>query len=245
MGRSKKLLVLSFLLLVIAAPARSEEPDGNGQCVVLLHGLFRSSLAMKPLEWHLEGEGYTVVNLSYSSTLYSIEELAETAVRESLQSCHSQGVHRIHFVTHSLGGILVRQFAANEKIEGLERVVMLGPPNQGSQVADYYSSKGWLSFFEPQAMVQLGTGDESIPRALGPVDFELGVIAGTVREETLLPGFPDEVSDGTVSLSEAMVPGMLELLQMPVTHTFMVWNPMVMSQVVHFLQYGTFDQDLQ
>lgn len=210
--------------------------------MILLHGLFRSSVAMKPLQWHLDGAGYTTVNLSYSSTLHSIQELAETAVRKSLRACHSQGIHRIHFVTHSLGGILVRQFTANERIEGLERVVMLGPPNQGSQVADYYSSIDWLNFFEPQAMVQLGTGENSIPRSLGPVDFELGVIAGTAREKTLLPGFPDEVSDGTVSLAEATVPGMLEVLQMPVTHTFMIWNPSIMHQVEHFLRYGAFER---
>lgn len=235
------LLTISVLLTPAAPQTAHGAPEApSTDCVVLLHGLFRTHFAMKPLQWYLEGEGFATVNLSYPSLLYPIEELADMAVGRALQICHSRGLQTIHFVTHSLGGILVRQYTSEHAIVGLRRVVMLGPPNQGSQVADYYSSLGIMDAMQPEALRQLGTGEYSIPQRLGPVNFELGVIAGNFRATTVLPGFPDRASDGTVAVEEAIVPGMLDFLQMPVTHTFMIMNPEVMRQVVHFLRYGEF-----
>jgi pimeloyl-ACP methyl ester carboxylesterase len=241
--RRPLVLLLAALLFSGAGANMARANDDTGECVILLHGLFRTHLALKPMEWYLQSEGYTTVNQSYPSLLYPIEELAEMAVGRALQHCHGLGRHRIHFVTHSLGGILVRQYAAVHPIQGIGRVVMLGPPNQGSQVADYYSSLEIMGIAEPVALAQLGTGEASIPQRLGPVEFELGVIAGNFRSSTVLPGFPDEASDGTVSVSEAFVPGMIDFLQMPVSHTFMIINPEVMRQVVHFLRSGAFDRD--
>jgi pimeloyl-ACP methyl ester carboxylesterase len=240
--RPLALLLLTLLLAGAIAPT-ARAGDNGAECVILLHGLFRTHLAMKPMEWYLQREGYTTVNQSYPSLLYPIEELAEMAVGRALQHCHGLGRHAIHFVTHSLGGILVRQYASVRPIQGIRRVVMLGPPNQGSQVADYYSSLEMLGIAEPVALAQLGTGEASIPQRLGPVEFELGVIAGNFRSSTVLPGFPDQASDGTVSVAEAFVPGMIDFLQMPVSHTFMIVNPEVMRQVVHFLRLGEFDRE--
>ena len=92
----------------------------------------------------------------------------------------------------------------------------------------------------PPAILELGTDGSSIPRQLGPVKFDLGVIAGNFRKDTWLPGFPDGMSDGTVTVAEAIVPGMLDFLQLPVSHTFMIINPVVMRQVAHFLHHGEF-----
>ncbi|QFU75464.1 alpha/beta hydrolase [Halioglobus maricola] len=247
-GKLISQLALPVALMSVMASARVQAEDTVGaradRCVILLHGLFRSSLSLKPMQWFLDRDGYTTVNLSYPSLLHPIPELAEDVITNSLRTCHARGAHKINFVTHSLGGILVRQYASVQPIQGMQRAVMLGPPNGGSQVAEYYGSIDFLSAIEPMAIRQLGTGEESIPRSLGPVEFELGVIAGGARDSTLLPGFPDEPSDGTVSLAEAVVPGMLDFLQMPVTHTFMIWNPKVMHQVGYFLEYGTFEREM-
>ena len=238
------LATLSFFLSVSAAQlAHAELEEQRGECVVLLHGMWRSALAMKPLEWHLEEQGYSVVNESYSSLSYSIPELAEIAAGGGLAACRHRGLARVHFVTHSLGGILVRQYAKGRRVPGLERVVMLGPPNQGSQVADYYGSIDFLDGLRPQVMDGLRTGENSVTSGLGPVDFELGIIAGTVNRRASIPGFPQEPGDGTVSVAETVVPGMVDFLQMATTHTFMIWNPQVMDQVVHFLQLGQFDRE--
>ncbi|TDG14217.1 alpha/beta hydrolase [Seongchinamella unica] len=214
----------------------------SGECVVLLHGLFRSSAAMKPMEWYFQRSGYEVVNQGYDSIAETIEVLAETAVGGGLAACHAQGFPRVHFVTHSLGGVLVRQYASVHSLAPETRVVMLGPPNQGSQVAAYYAGIDWLEVLRPVAIDQLAAGDQSMPLKLGPVDFQLGIIAGNLRGSTLLPGFPDGPSDGTVSVAETVVPGMLDFLQMPVMHTFMIWNPLVWEQAEHFIRHGSFSR---
>jgi triacylglycerol lipase len=227
-------------LLTPMLPLAQPIPQSQ-ECVVILHGLGRTEWSMKPVQWRLEEAGYTTVNITYPSLTYPIEELAEMAVHDGVSECRALGLQRINFVTHSLGGILVRQYLSVRGIEGLHRVVMLGPPNQGSQAADYFGELAFLSPLGPEAIAQLGTGEESLPRQLGPVNFELGIIAGASSQDTLLPGFPDEMSDGTVALTETVVHGMSDFLQLSVSHTFMMWDSDVLDQVVYFLQSGSFD----
>ena len=243
-GALTLLSALAFSFILGVPPGHALSLERRGECVVLLHGLFRTHRAMLPLQWYLDEQGYTTVNRSYSSLTGPIEGMAQAAVANSVKECDELDAQRIHFVTHSLGGILLRQFTSIRPISGLERVVMLGPPNQGSQLAEYISGIDSLSWLQPRAIEQLGTGFESVPLRLGPVSFELGVIAGVLRQESWLPGFPDEVSDGTVSVAETLVPGMIDFLQMPASHTFMIWNPDVMSQVAYFLANGAFNRSL-
>ena len=217
-------------------------PERATECVVVLHGMWRSGLAMMPLEWFLEEAGYSVANISYPSLSHSIEELAEMAVSEGVRQCRERGHQTINFVTHSLGGILVRQYLAHHELTGLGRVVMMGPPNQGSQMADYFLESALTDLYQPDVLAQLGTGDASVPRRLGAVDFELGVIAGGLNLRGALPGSPDGVSDGTVTVMETLVPGMTDFVLMQVTHTLMIWSRPVMEQALAFLRHGRFDR---
>ena len=210
--------------------------------MVLLHGLWRTELSMKWLQWELDDAGFSTANPTYPSLRYPIEELAVRAVEQGLYECGLHQPQRIHFVTHSLGGILIRQYTAHHDIPGLHRVVMLGPPNQGSQMADYVYSLDLLQPFAPDALEQLGTGENSVPLRLGPVSFELGVIAGTENSGGVVPGAPEETSDGTVAVAETLAPGMRDFLELPVGHTFMMWSPAVRDQVVYFLRRGKFDR---
>lgn len=216
------------------------EAEAADECVVLLHGLGRTELSMLDMAWALHRAGYRVANITYPSLLYSIEELAGIAVDKGLAECAAASPRRVHFVTHSLGGILVREYFAHHSLAHLGRVVMLGPPNQGSQLADYYAAMGWLAWLRPPAIAQLGTGEVSAPRHLGPVNFELGVIAGTLSWRPPLPGAPALPSDGTVSVAETRVEGMSDFIQMPASHTFMMWNADVQGQALHFLRHGAF-----
>jgi triacylglycerol lipase len=235
-------ILLSLVFFAISAHASAQIPRRHESCVVLLHGLWRTEYSMKYLEWNLSESEFEVVNLSYPSLSYPIEELAVMAVEEGLTECRERSLTRIHFVTHSLGGILVRQYLSQHDIPELERVVMLGPPSQGSRVADYVDSFGFLDPITPRAMEQLGTGQDSVPRKLGPASFELGIIAGTANRRSLIPGIPNEPGDGTVTVAETIVPGMLDFLEMPVSHTFMMWDQSVLRQVMHFLDRGYFDR---
>jgi len=246
--RRLKTVVLALLLWPLAgfSPAHAVTPQESSRhsqsCVVLLHGLWRSALSMKGLQWQLEESGYHVVNLTYPSLDHPVSELAALAIEQSLAVCRELGLEQVDFVTHSLGGILVREYVAQRDIPGLRRVVMLGPPNGGSQLADYVDSTSVLEFFMPQAVAQLGTSESSVPRQLGRVDFELGVIAGTSNWLPFLPGLPDGPSDGTVAVAETIVPGMMDFLEMPVGHTFMMWDDEVIAQVLFFLEHGHFQR---
>ncbi|NND01124.1 MAG: alpha/beta hydrolase, partial [Gammaproteobacteria bacterium] len=154
---------------------RSSEHDQR-PCVVLLHGLARSARAMRKLEKNLQ-QDYLVINQTYPSRKYPIEQLAKIAISPAISRCGK--LRTINFVTHSLGGILVRQYLRQHPLANLGRTVMLGPPNQGSELSDYFAKKRLFNFYNGPSGAQLGTNRTSVPCMLGKVDFDLGVIAGS------------------------------------------------------------------
>jgi len=196
---------------------------------------------MTGLEWWLEEEGFTVVNKSYPWMNFSIGELAAIAVEPGLQDCREQGITTIDFVTHSMGGILLRQYLEQNTIAGLGRVVMLAPPNQGSTMADYLLANDLLGPLLPEPAQQLGTGEDSVPLQLGPVEFELGVIAGNNSRALQSPGLENVPNDGTVAVAETRVEGMRDFIVLNVDHSFLMWRSAVLEQVVWFLREGHFD----
>ncbi len=213
----------------------------NQQCVILLHGLARGKRSLAKMTNALENAGYATVNYAYPSRQYVIETLSENAITAALAQCNKHT--RIHFVTHSLGGILVRQYLAKHDLANLGRVVMLGPPNKGSQVVDKLKRVPGFKAINGPAGLQLGTDENSVPNTLGAANFEVGVIAGTRSINpilsTLLPG----QDDGKVSLSHTKLDGMADHIALPVTHPLMMDNPRVIKETLHFLQYGSFQSN--
>jgi len=211
---------------------------GPGDCVILLHGLARTERSMARMRRALERQGYRVINVGYDSRKGDIASLAGKSITPALDAC--AGCARIHFVTHSLGGILLRQYLAQHRIENLGRVVMLGPPNQGSEVVDRLRGVPGFRLINGVAGLELGTDAASLPRRLGPAHFDLGIIAGTrsinMFLSSLIPG-PD---DGKVSVANTRLEGMNDHLEMAVTHPFMMRNRAVIAQVIHYLAHGRF-----
>lgn len=209
-------------------------------CVVLIHGLARTSGAMKPLVEPLEAAGHKVVNVDYPSRKKTVEELAPLAVKElGVDQC--EGARQVHFVTHSLGGILVRYYLEHNSIENLGKVVMIAPPNQGSEVVDNLKDvPGYLIFNGPAGM-QLGTDENSIPSQLGPVEFTLGVIAGTDTINPILSQYLPNPDDGKVSVESTKVEGMNDFIVFSHTHTFIMRSEQVIQQVIYFIESGEFD----
>ena len=209
-----------------------------GESVILLHGMARTARSMATMETALRSTGYHTVNLGYPSTDYPVEVLAGKAVNESLSACPPE--NKIHFVTHSLGGILVRRYLSRHEIQNLGRVVMLGPPNQGSQVVDKLKDVPGFKLINGPAGRQLGTDPDSIPSQLGPAEFEVGIIAGTrsinLFLSTLLPG----QDDGKVTVENTKLEGMADHMELPATHPFMMKNERVIRQTIHFLKHGRF-----
>ena len=210
------------------------------ESVILLHGLIRSDRSMAKLERALVERGYRVANVSYASTHGKIETLAQQAIAPALQNL--EDADQVHFVTHSLGGILVRQYLQHHRITKLGRVVMLGPPNRGSEVVDKLRDFPGFKFINGEAGLELGTGATSVPNRLNAANFDLGIIAGTRSINLFLSAMIPGVDDGKVSVENTKLEGMNDHLEMEVTHPFMMRNNKVIEQVIHYLQHGRFDR---
>ena len=196
---------------------------------------------MKKLERRLIEENFFTVNLGYPSREFPIEILADKAIKPALEKCPQES--GVNFVTHSLGGILVRQYLSKHEIPNLKRVVMLGPPNKGSEVVDKLSKIPGFHFINGDAGLQLGTGELSVPNNLGEANFDLGIIAGTKSINWILSLLIPNTDDGKISIERTKVDGMNDHLAMPVTHPFMMKNSSVIHQVIYYLQKGRFERE--
>ena len=232
---SKIFTQLTLLSLLVVLP-----PSLVAECVVLLHGLGRLSNSMSELETKLAPAGYSVANIKYPSRSHPIDVLAVDAIGRGLTQCRGERKSEIHFITHSLGGILLRYYLSQNAIPELGRVVMLGPPNQGSEIVDGLLPLPGFGFIGGPAGVALGTGEGSIIDSLGPVDFNLGIIAGSTNINPLEFLFIAGPSDSIVSIESTKVRGMNAHIVLPVTHTFMMRNNEVIEQAIHYLKTGSF-----
>ena len=209
------------------------------EVVVLLHGLARSRQSMTKMAAALAAEGYDVINMDYPSRKAPIETLTEETIASALAQPLAKEATRVHFVTHSLGGILVRQYFKDHILGKLGRVVMLGPPNQGSDLVDKLGSN-WLFAFNGPAGRQLGTKHDSVPNQLGAINFDLGIIAGDRSINwinSLLITGPD---DGKVSVERTKAAGMKAHLVIHATHPYLMKNSQAIRETIHFLREGKF-----
>ena len=231
-------VVFTALLLFVGVGGTANAAE----CVVLLHGLIRTSASMEPMYEALRDEGFDAVNIDYPSRDHTIEKLAPLAVGAGLDGCRAiDDVERIHFVTHSLGGILLRQYLIDNEIPELGRVVMLGPPNQGSIAVDKLVDVPGFDWMNGPAGRQLGKGDKSVPLSLGPAKFELGVIAGDRSIDPITSAVLENPDDGRVSVEDTKLDGMDDFVVVRHSHAFMMRMQLPIKLTIHFLQSGAFN----
>jgi triacylglycerol lipase len=195
---------------------------------------------MKRLEKRLLENAYEVTNINYPSRSKTIEEIAGGMLPKAIESCSEKGAKKIHFVTHSMGGIVVRYYLKNNKMQDLGRVVMISPPNGGSTVVDELRDNIFFKWLNGPAGRQLGTDNDSIPRKLGSVDFELGIITGDRSVNPLLSFVIPGDNDGKVSVASAKVEGMKDFIVIHATHPFIMKNDQAIEKTLTFLKYGSF-----
>jgi pimeloyl-ACP methyl ester carboxylesterase len=233
----KSLLTILTLFCALATPLAASD------VVILLHGLARTSSSMEKMAAALKAEGYEVHNLDYPSRHQSINTLA-TIVRAQVQA-KTDSDDTIHFVTHSMGGIIVRTIQKKAPFDNIGRVAMLSPPNQGSELVDTlgdYSAFGWVN---GPAGDQLGTDTNGFIAKLGPVEFDLGVITGDYSingiNSMIIPG--DD--DGKVSVESAKVEGMADYKVIHATHPYIMKNDKAIALTIQFLKTGAFTEEVK
>lgn len=206
--------------------------------VVLLHGLGRTAWSLKRLEWSLRDAGYHVVNLNYPSQELPIERLAEEKLAPLLRTLWLEPGTKVHFVTHSMGGIVLRCYLQKHSLSQLGRIVMIAPPNAGSEVTDHLLKTWAYRTVNGPAGQQLGT--DGLPTRLGPAPGETGVIAGTYSFNPLFSSWMPGPNDGKVSVASAQLEGMTDFLTVPYSHTWLMWRAPVIQQIIGFLRTGRF-----
>jgi len=211
------------------------------ECVILLHGMARSSASMETMAEAIDVAGFTAINIDYPSRDYPIEELAPMAIGDGLARCAAVGAtEKTHFVAHSLGGILVRKYLKDNEIANMGRVVMLGPPNQGSKAVDELGDLPGVDWLNGPAGRQLGKGPQSVPLQLGAADFELGIIAGNRSIDPITSAVLDDPDDGKVSVEDTKLEGMDDFIVVEHSHAFMMRMQEPIELTIQFLKFGHF-----
>ncbi|MDH3393256.1 MAG: alpha/beta hydrolase [Desulfobulbaceae bacterium] len=238
----RKLFTISMVLLLTCFHAGVA--GAETECVILLHGLARSENSLLKLERNLRKQGFNVVNIGYPSREKNIQRLSVETINLAIAECTKVNATKIHFVTHSMGGILVRYFLDVNKLPNLGRVVMLSPPNQGSEVVDKLKDFELFKWINGPAGQQLGTDKESLPNKISPPDYEVGVITGDRTINPILSLIIPGEDDGKVSVKRAKLMGMKDFLVVHKAHPFIMNDENVINQVIYFIRNGIFEKDL-
>ena len=213
---------------------------GSISGVVLLHGISRTARSFRKMQAALEGAGYATLNLDYASRRKALEGLAED-IHPSIQRFADGVDGTVHFVCHSMGGLLARVYIARYRPERLGRVVMLGTPNSGSEIADRLRHfRPYRAFFGPAGQ-QLGTlRDDALNALFSPVDYPVGIIAGNRSIYPIASTFLPKPHDGRVSVENTKLDGMADHVVVCTSHPWLVRNSIAIEQAIAFLKDGKF-----
>lgn len=217
----------------------------NADTVVLIHGLLCTPRSMWAVAAWLKRKGYRVVLLGYPSRRVSISEAVAEHIQprlSKLEQTLAPGA-QVHFVTHSLGGIVFRAWAAQrDPAFPLGRAVLLAPPNRGSEIIDDVRQLSWVRWLVGPVSAELGTDAGSTPNSLGPLPPNTGVIMGNRGRISLFQHLIGTASDGVVTIDSARGEGAAGFTLLPTDHTFIVLQPVVLRAVHQFLRTGSFQE---
>lgn len=238
------ILLLTVALLLTPSHGNRNAPASSSECVILLHGLCRSSFSMAFVKHRLKQSGFYVVSIDYASMTKTIAEIADEDLSAVVRQCMNQGFSRIHIVTHSLGGIVARCYLQHRQLPPGSRIVMLAPPNQGSELIDWAQHHfPRLSRLAGPSGNQLHTTSALLAPKLKPFEPEVGIITGNDSWNPIFSQLLPGEDDGKVTVQSAKLEGMQDFFVAPCNHTTILLNRIVLHQIEHFLQTGYFARD--
>lgn len=223
----------------------------RGKVVVLLHGLGRSRVVMSGLAEYLRKEGeYTPIAMNYASTREGVDCHAAALAKVIQHLSESPEVTELNFVAHSLGNIVLRHYLADCERKPPEsgrlkvhRIVMLGPPNNGAEIARKLHATGLFGVVVGPSGKSLGNDWEALVGDLATPKCEFGIIAGGKGNEKgnnpLLSGDDDLV----VTVEEARLVGATDFLLAPASHSGLLKDQDVRAATLRFLREGHFRAD--
>jgi pimeloyl-ACP methyl ester carboxylesterase len=231
--------LLSLLVITMGGCSLQSKPDAAEQ-VILLHGLGRSSNAMFLLQKRIRDAGYEAHSIEYESLQEPPEIILEKVGEQIALLCRDDS-RPVHFVAHSLGGLIIRAYLDQRPAINLGRVVLLGTPSQGSELVDIYGDTWLFKVLGPTAH-ELGTDDDSFPNRIGPPFYPLGIIAGTSSFNPITDDHLPGADDGVVSVKSTKIDGMTDFMMVATSHSMMRYNETVANETIHFLKKGRFSQ---
>jgi len=236
------LTFVSFSLCFAQDDSAPVVPDSEKNLVLVLHGLGRTKAAMWLLATRIEDAGFEVKRLSYHSLNRSPEEVMLT-INERIGAEIMDTNRTVHFVGHSLGGLMIRAYLDSNRVAKLGRVVLLGTPNQGTVLIDKFRDTWWMKMLGPMTQ-SLGTDSASFPSSIGSPYYPIGIIAGIkeiIDNDFILPG----ADDGLVPVRSTVLNGMTDLIIVDSGHLMMRFDKGVADQTVAFLMHGRFIKKLE
>lgn len=243
--RNKNIFASHLILLLLLTGCKSTDSGpvqykANDELVVLAHGLGRSDWAMRYFAQQLKRARYKVCSLDYTSIGQSVKAVL-LQTNKQINACISNA-NKIHFVGHSLGGLIIRAYLQNNSVvlnsNKLGNVVLIGTPNKGSELANHLNGS-WLLHIAGGVSQALVTGDNSLGNTIDELDINVGVIAGT-KASALTQHYFNGKNDGLVSVESTKLSNMRDFITLDVSHTGMRYNQQVIQYTLNFLQTGAF-----
>lgn len=249
-----KVVIVVFILIVILIiylysfvlkkreyfPAQNNKST-SPEVVIVLHGIAKTNRITYLLSKRIANAGFDVYNITYPSTKFTIQELADF-LNNKINELSINKKKRVNIVGHSMGGLITRVYINKYKPKNIHRVVMIGTPNHGSELAD--KLKDWKIYklkFGTKSGRQLGTDLEGLSEELGKVNYDLGIIAGISKTSPILSLMLPNDDDGIVSVESTKLDGMKEHIIMNFAHTPGIMYKSVADQTINYLKNGKFD----
>ena len=207
--------------------------------VVLLHGILRTPLSMVGFARFFKKRGFCVLNLGYPSRKHDLAGLVN-GIHDPIQRFRKTFSGKIYFVGYSMGGLLVRAYLNRYGIRGLGRVVLIGTPNGGSEVADYLQNRFLYQWVFGPAGQQLITDQRGFQHLFSPLKAEVGIIAGNKSMPPFGFTMAGRENDGTVSVANTHLVGEKDHLTLPYPHEGLLTSRSVREQTLSFLRNGYF-----